>query len=98
MERVYAGMRAPIPPVRLPAGTTPSAAMQSLKLRLLSPDGASRAVVPPNVLIERDPSDALVWSYTGTVSDAGVWQWQWEFERAVVAYGTFRVRATGFSG
>lgn len=98
MERVYAGMRAPIPPVTLPAGTTPGVAMQSLKLRLLSPDGVSRAVVPPNTLIERDPNDPLVWGYTGKADQDGIWEWQWELAGAVLAYGTFRVRATGFSG
>lgn len=97
IERIYAGQRAPIPPVRLPDGTTAGRA-EALRLRLLPPDGRARVVTGVGSPLKRDPLDALSWGYTGTADAEGIWEWQWEWEGAVLAYGRFRVRGTGFSG
>lgn len=97
MERIVVGQCAPIPAIRLPAGT-PTSRTESLKLRLLRPDKTVRVISAPNSPIVRDPQDALSWRYTGTADQSGVWEWQWEFSGAVLEYGRFRVMETGFSG
>lgn len=95
LDRVYVGQRAPIPPVRLPDGTTAGRAA-SLRLRLRRPDGTIRIVTGVGSPLVRDPSDTLTWGYTGIVDADGIWEWQWEWEGAVLDYGRFFVRGTGF--